>query len=201
MDREWDAGRCIPSPTCGKEEASVKRASSRGSKEARFTGHLRVRQARGTDFETLRRWVGEDTGPSRRMMGELFGPDSHREDFDKSLNKNVFHLLVLEKYESGKWVALGMVNSSKNGEIHLVLDPSFRGRGLSVPAVRAAIGYLYEYPLFELTACIGWGDEVSRKVFEEAGFICRGQKSVEGMTCLEYVRQMKAQCPIYNVFI
>jgi RimJ/RimL family protein N-acetyltransferase len=179
----------------------MKKALSIAGKEARFTGHLRVRQARGSDFETLRCWIGKDTGPSIRMTEDLFAPDSHREDFEKSINKKVFHLLILEKYESGKWVALGTVISSKNGEIHLVLDPSFRGRGLSVPAIRAAIGYLYEYPLFELTACIGWGDEVSRKVFEEAGFTCRGQKSVDGTTCLEYVRQMKVQCPIYNTFI
>jgi RimJ/RimL family protein N-acetyltransferase len=179
----------------------MKRDLSLAGKEARFTGHLRVRQARVTDFETLRRWIGEDSGPSARMTGERFAPDSRREDFEKSLNKNVFHLIILEKYESGKWVALGTVISNKNGEIHLVLDPSFRGRGLSVPAIRAAIGYLHDYPLLELTACIGWGDEVSREVFEEAGFTCRGQKSVDGMTCLEYVRQMKVQCPIYNTFI
>ena len=184
-----------------KEEKSMKGALSLACKEARFTGHLRVRQARGTDFETLRHWVGEDASPSVRMTGELFAPVSRRHNFEESLNKNVFHLLILEKYESGKWVALGAVIASRNGEIHLILDPSFRGRGLSVPAIRAAVGYLHEYPLFELTACIGRDDEVSRRIFEEAGFTCRGQKSVDGMTSLEYVRQMKAQCPIYNVFI
>ncbi|GEM_PF-767762 len=179
----------------------MRRAISPDSKEARFTGHLRVRQTRGSDFETLRRWVGKDTSRSIRMTGGLFASDSSREAFEMALKERIFHLLILEKYESGKWVAVGMVISNKNGELYLVLDPSFRGRGLSVPAIRAAIGYLHEYPLYELTACIRWGDEISRKVFEEAGFACRGQNSVEGITCLEYVRQMKAQCPIYNVFI
>lgn len=178
----------------------MKRGLSAACKEAAFTGYLRVRKARGGDFETLRRWVAEDAGPSSRVTGELFASGS-RHDFEETLNKNVHHFIILEKYESGKWVALGGVTASRNGEIHLVLDPSFRGRGLSVPAIRAALGYLYEYPLVELTACIGPDDEVSRKAFEEAGFTCRGQKSVEGVTCLEYVRQMKAQCPIYNVFI
>ena len=179
----------------------MKRGLSAACKEAGFTGHLRVRKTRGADFETLRRWFAEDASPSSRMTGEIFAPDSRHHDFGQTLNKNVFHLIILEKYESGKWIALGGVIANRNGEIHLVLDSSFRGRGLSVPAIRAAIGYFCEYPLMELTACIGSGDEVSRKAFEEAGFTCRGEKSVEGVTCLEYVRQMKAQCPVYNVFI
>jgi len=179
----------------------MRRALSLEDKEARFTGHLRARQVGGSDFELIRRWAGRDTNPSIRMTGGLFAPDSHYESFEKALKEKVFHLLILEKYESGKWVAVGTVISSKNGEIHLALDPSFRGRGLSVPAIRAAIEYLHEYPLFELTACVGWGEEVSRKAFEKAGFACRGEKAVDGMTCLEYVRQMKAQCPLYNVFI
>ncbi len=188
-------------PNEKRMDGPVRRAISPDSKEAGFTGHLRVRQARGSDFETLRRWAGKDTSPSIRMTEGLFASDSRRQAFEKALNENVFHLLILEKYESGKWVAVGTVISNKNGELHLVLDPSFRGRGLSVPAIRAAIGYLHEYPLFELTACVRWEEKVSRKAFEKAGFACRGERAVEGMTCLEYVRQMKTQCPIYNVFI
>ncbi|MCX5833008.1 MAG: GNAT family protein [Deltaproteobacteria bacterium] len=179
----------------------MRRAISLDSKEARLTGHLRVRQTRGSDFETLCRWAGNDKSPSIRMMGGLFASDSRREAFEMALKEKIFHLLILEKYESGKWVAVGTVISNKNGELYLVLDSSFRGRGLSVPAIRAAIGYLHEYPLLELTACVGWEEEVSRKAFEKAGFACREERAVEGMTCLEYVRQMKAQCPIYNVFI
>ncbi|HOD36984.1 MAG TPA: GNAT family protein [Syntrophales bacterium] len=179
----------------------MKRGLSVAGKEAGFAGHLRVRQARGTDFETLRRWVGEGGSPSIRMTGELFAPGGRSHDFEETLNRKVLHLIILEKYESGKWFSLGAVIANRMGDIHLVLDPSFRGRGLSVPAIRAAVGYLYEYPLVELKAPVESGDEVSRRAFEEAGFTCRGLKSLEGVTCLEYVRQMKVHCPIYNVFI
>jgi RimJ/RimL family protein N-acetyltransferase len=170
-------------------------------RERGFRGYLRVRQARGTDFAILQRWAAGDTSPSMGVTGGMFTPESRRETFEKALGEKAFHFLILEKYESGEWVVLGALISSRNGEIHLVLDSSFRGRGLSVPAIRAALEYLHEYPLFELTAHVGRGDVVPRKAFEKAGFTCGGEKTVGGMTCLEYVRQMKAQCPVYNVLI
>lgn len=166
-----------------------------------FRGHLRVRQAKGTDFATLHRWAGQDRSPSIAMTRGMFASESRRETFEKTLGEKAFHFLILEKYESGQWVALGAVISNQNGQIHLVLDPAFRGKGLSVPAIRSALEYLKEYPLFELTACVRRGGEAPRKAFAKAGFTCRGEKTVGGMTCLEYVRQMKTQCPVYNVLI
>ncbi|HPC74809.1 MAG TPA: GNAT family N-acetyltransferase [Syntrophales bacterium] len=166
-----------------------------------FGGHLRVRQAGDADYDILQRWAGEGGSPSIAITGGMFASESRRETFEKAIGEKALHFLILEKYESGGWVALGALISNRNGEIHLVLDSSFRGRGLSVPAIRATLEYLHEYPLFELTACIGRGDEVSRRAFEKAGFTCRGEKTVGGTTCLEYVRQMKPRCPAYNVFI
>jgi hypothetical protein len=166
-----------------------------------FRGHLRVRQARGTDLAILQRWAGGDTSPSMGVTGGIFAPESRRETFEKALGEKIFHFLIVEKYETGKWGPLGALISNRNGEVHLVLDPSFRGMGLSVPAIRTGLEYFHEYPLFELTARVGRSDAVPRKAFEKAGFTCRGEKTVGGITCLEYVRPMKIQCPVYNVFI
>lgn len=170
-----------------------------GKKE--FTGHLRVRRAKTADFETLRRWTGQDRSPSLRSTGRIFASESRREAYEKILADGAFHLLVLETWESGKWVAAGAVITNPSGEIHLVLDPDFRGRGLSVPAIRSALEYLHSYPLFELTAFIGRDDVVSRKAFEKTGFIRRKEKNLGGIACLEYSREMKSRCPVYNVFI
>ncbi len=166
-----------------------------------FTGHLRVRQAKTADFGILQRWIGQDRSPSLRSTVRIFASESPREVFEEILGDRAFHLLILEAWESERWAAAGAVITNPSGEIQLALDPAFRGRGLFVPAIRSALEYLHQYPLFELTAVIGRDDEVSRKAFEQSGFSCRGEKNIGGVACLEYSREMKPRCPVYNIFI
>lgn len=148
---------------------------------------VRVRPAGAADARRIFDWAND---PVTRAMS--FHPDpiswTEHEGWFRRVTSDPGVLLFIAEVEEGEgWAPCGQVRIDEDGTVSLAIAPRHRGRGLAVPALRAAVAHAGQRGHRELTAYVKPENERSRKVFSEAGFDRAGQTEVRGQLCLRYI--------------
>jgi hypothetical protein len=151
-----------------------------------FTGHLRVREA-----------VADERG---RL--DCFFPHRDRSQWaSQTLQSNRAWALVVEIFQSGRWVPLGHAVVVAGGQMILCILPRYRGLGRSAAAIRSVLQHIRQYPLAVLTARIGDAEPAAAKAFERAGFVLAGQSVSAGRIERLYEFVIRDECTAFNVWI
>lgn len=104
------------------------------------TTPLLVRHARLRDEITLLEWANDPTTRRNGFSSELISPATHRIWFRNKLRDlDDCHLYIVETANN---IVVGQVRferSEQAWEVHYALAPIFRGRGLGIPLLKAAL--------------------------------------------------------------
>ena len=151
-----------------------------------FAGHLRVHEAAVV---------------ARRGLDRLFPDRERRRWASQTLQSDRAWALVVEIFQSGRWVPLGHAVVDAGGQMILCILPRYRGLGRSAAAIRSVLQHIRQYPLAVLTARIGDAEPAAAKAFERAGFVLAGQSVSAGRIERLYEFVIRDECTAFNVWI
>jgi len=157
--------------------------------EMLMANSVRVRPASPEDIELLFEWAND---PVTRRMGfhtHRIEWAEHQKWYNEVMRSSDITLLIVELGQNvGDWTPFAQVRFDGDGTVSLSLAKEFRGRHLSVPALKVAISFdRAAVGPRTLTAYVKQENVVSQKVFVNAGFESAGPDQVSGQSCLKYV--------------
>jgi RimJ/RimL family protein N-acetyltransferase len=169
------------------DDAAGKRGGAIGMSWAGgFPGHFRVREAAAEE---------------RKGLASLFPEQDRSRWVEQMLQTDRSRVPVVERFENGKWVPIGLAIVDATGQMAFGLLPRYRGLGFSSSAIRAALQYLSEYTLTVLTARIRETEPSATRAFERAGFVFSGQFGSAGRIEHLYDFVIRSECTHFNVWI
>ena len=169
------------------DDAAVRQGGTMGMRWAGvFTGHLRVREAAAEE---------------RKGLASLFPERDRSRWVEQTLQTDRSWAPVVERFENGKWVPIGLAIVDATGQMAFGLLPRYRGLGFSSAAIRATLQYLREYTLTVLTARICDTEPSAARAFERAGFVFSGQSVSAGRIERLHDFVIRGECTPFNVWI
>jgi UDP-2,4-diacetamido-2,4,6-trideoxy-beta-L-altropyranose hydrolase len=149
---------------------------------------LRLRRAVAEDRQRLWEWANDSDVRAASFLTAPIPWEAHVHWFsDKLADKN--SLIFIAEAEQGTPVGQIRFNiDGREAEVNISLAKGQRGRGLAVPAVQAAVRQLFaEVDCNIVHAFVKPENIASAKVFEKAGFVPSGSKTVRGCLALHFV--------------
>ncbi|MBI4396947.1 MAG: GNAT family N-acetyltransferase [Elusimicrobia bacterium] len=146
---------------------------------------MRLRPARWEDGENLRRWRNDPVTRRNSLNTGKIGLREHGAWLEKTLADKTSRLYIME---DSRRRPLGQVRvtsaAGRVGNVHLVVDPEVRGRGVGREALKIAASLVRrDLKVRTLVAHIKPENVPSVVAFLKAGFVFQRLERVKGRLC------------------
>ncbi|MCC7223599.1 MAG: GNAT family N-acetyltransferase [Chitinophagales bacterium] len=153
---------------------------------------IRLRKADASDLMLIFEWAND---PLVRKMSFNSNPISlteHAEWFSKTIDDPDQHVLIAETtLDNGNehYMPCGQLRFNAQGEIGILVAPTFRGQRLAAKLLKKGIYYIKQQKISyrTITAYIKFENQASKKAFEDAGFVADGIGYVKEIICMKYI--------------
>ncbi|MBA8829263.1 RimJ/RimL family protein N-acetyltransferase [Alpinimonas psychrophila] len=143
--------------------------------KAQLANRMTVREANWADCETLFMWRNDPSTRSASLETGEVSWESHGSWFRAALSSSTRHIFIVEATFAESISSVGMCRfdvENETAEVSINLNPSLRGKGLSLEVLSAALDYFRNGSRSETTiiARVRVDNPASLRLFERAGF-------------------------------
>jgi UDP-2,4-diacetamido-2,4,6-trideoxy-beta-L-altropyranose hydrolase len=158
-------------------------------------GRLSFRPVMREDCALLYEWANDPVVRAQSFHSHQITCDEHNQWFEKTLSDPscFFFMILLDKSVPVGQIRFN-VDARKRGCISISLCSDYRSKGLGTPALTLACERIFsESDVISLAGYVKKGNLDSRKMFEKAGFTCKGVQTIQGQDAyfLEYERKVE----------
>ncbi len=150
---------------------------------------LRLRPASIQDDKLVYEWLNDRLVRQMSFSSEPIDWETHKQWFDNYLNNTKQYYLIVEIEQMQQYYPCGQVRFDENGEIGILIAPTYRGMGLASICLKLSIDYIRQEnnSYKQIIAHIKHANKSSIKAFERAGFVSNGFDIIKNQDCLKYV--------------
>lgn len=145
---------------------------------------IQPRPATLDDAALLFEWANDPITRQMSFHPQPISWQNHLQWLNGVLTDSAVFLLILQFQQA----PIAQVRFDEDDTISISLSPTYRGKGLALPVLLAAMAYRAEKrPFSTLTAYIKPGNTASQAIFTQAGFACVGETTFSENICLKYI--------------
>lgn len=152
---------------------------------------LSLRPVGRKDRAMLLEWANDPVTRAESFHSLPISPDEHTLWFEQTINDPSCHFFII-LYGTAKPVGQIRFNvyPDRTARISISIRSEYRGRGFGTAALAKACEKIdHDTDIDTLTGYIKKENYPSRKMFEKAGFACKGIQSIEGQEAYLMVRE------------
>lgn len=134
---------------------------------------LTIRNVTKNDSELLFNWRNEDSVRIFSRNSHLLTWEEHEKWFNKIINSNTGESLIYIFEKSGKKIGMTRIDKAvgDSSEISIILDPKFRGKGLSKQLLSTTLDIIAKDFTYErIIATVHQDNIASQRAFKALGF-------------------------------